>query len=113
MNPEDIKKIATMVSTNMEDYVRTTVYEHQIEKGKEVSALHREIKDQLKELSRVLTEVKAKVDTHDLVVQELMNMYRTGGTVRKFFISIIIGIPSLAAFAGSIIYLYNLFKTNI
>lgn len=102
-----------MVSTNMEDYVRTTVYEHQIEKGKEVSALHREIKDQLKELSRVLTEVKAKVDTHDLVVQELMNMYRTGGTVRKFFISIIIGIPSLAAFAGSIIYLYNLFKTNI
>lgn len=113
MKPEDIKQIADIVSMNIEDYVKSTVYEHNIEKGREVSALHREIKDQLKDLSRVLTEVKAKVDTHDLVVQELMNIYRTGGTVKKFVISIIIGIPSLAAFAGGIIYLYNLFKTHL
>lgn len=91
----------------MEDYVKTTVYEHGVLKDKEVSTLHREIRDQLKNISEEVSTLKVIVKQHDDVIQELRQMYKTANIIKKFFITIIVGIPTLAACASSAIYLYK------
>lgn len=117
MDQSDVKSIVNGLRDSINEIVKTTVYEHHVLKDKEISSLHREINNNMKGMSDKMEymsiniqDVKTKVDSHDTVIKELMEVYKTAGTVKKMFISVIVGIPSLAAFFAGLIYLAKLFE---
>ncbi len=97
----------------MEDYVKTTMYEHGVLKDKEISTLHREIRDELRNMNTEVSLLKTMVMNHDALIQEVRQMYKTANTIKKLFLTVIVGIPTIAACISSAIYMYRqLFNYN-
>jgi len=107
MDSKDIKSIVDQLASHIEEQVKTTIYEHGVLKDKEVSGLHREINAKLGALTSNMEVVSKTVSNHDEVIQELRQLYKTAGTIKKFFITIIVGVPSLAAFVAGVAYIYH------
>lgn len=110
MNPEDIKQIVEGLRESIEVQVRESVYEQTKHKDREISALHREINEKLGTQGDLMIELKDIVQSHDEVVNQLKDLYKTSGYIKKFILWVLVFIPMVSgAFAGAK-YLYNLIK---
>lgn len=110
MEQHDIQKIIDGLRSSIELHVKEAVYEQSMLKDKEVSSLHREIKDKLNKLDNKFDGVKLKLDEHDLVIKEIMSIYTASGWIKKGIMWFILFVPSAAAFFVGSKYLYHLFK---
>lgn len=100
----NIKELAKEITLNLtpqvEEMVKTQVYQQTLYKDKEVSGLHKEILD-------AISSVKETVDSHDKVIKEWMEVWKTAGVVKKWFMAFLIFIPTFAAFIAGIVYIKN------
>lgn len=97
----------------------TVIYSHQ-SKEKETSSLHREILNKITDMEENVKDMKVKVDNHDETIREVtvllpdikgaIETWKTTSNVGRILISVVVGVPALAAFVGGIIYLLNFFK---
>lgn len=111
MTPEEIASLREGLIVGLKDeinlFVKESVVEQVKSKDKEVSSLHREIRDDIKVL-------KDLVSGHDEVIQELRQLYKTSGYIKRFILWILIFVPSVAGFFGGLKYLYDLIiKHNV
>lgn len=110
MTESDTQKIIDGISAGLADHIREVVYEQTKSKDEEISALHREIRNDIKDLAGKMSEVKEVVDSHDSFISEMRDIVRTGGLLKKAFIWILMFVPSVAAFLAGIRYIYESFK---
>lgn len=103
MQDPAIQNIIDGISKSLEGKIVETVYLQTQHKDKEVSSLHREIRDDIKILKDVVT-------AHDEVIQELRQLYKTSGYIKRFILWILIFVPSVAGFFAGLKYLYDLIK---
>ena len=106
MKPDDIQKIIDGISVSIEDKISEAVYEQTKSKDAEVSALHREIRDDIKAMRNT-------VDAHDVVIKEIMSIYRTSDMIKKAITWCILFVPAVAACVAGYIYLRELLKANL
>jgi len=110
MTEDDINKIVEGLRTAVDIQVREQVYEQTKSKDQEVSGLHREIKNELKELGATMKAIKITVDSHDTVINEIMDIYKTSSRITKAILWIVLFVPGVAAFVAGINYLTHLNK---
>ncbi len=116
MEKYEVEHIIAGVKDSINDLVRESVYEQTKSKDAEVSDLHKEILDQIGALadkvdtsSENVTAMKVTLDEHDVVIKEVMDIYKTSGHIKKVIIWLIFFIPSVAAFIGGVLYIKSLF----
>lgn len=103
MSNDQVDRIVERLAPLILESVKEHVYEQTKDKDQEVSNLHREILDGIKDL-------KETVDSHDKFIKEWDNVWRTAGTIKKWFLAILIFVPTIAGFVAGISYLRNIFK---
>lgn len=103
MDDPNVQKIIDGLKTSIESMVHDTVYEQTKHKDAEISTLHREIRDDIK----ILKEI---VKSHDEVIQELRQLYKTSGYIKKFILWFLLFVPSVAGFFAGLKYLHDLTK---
>lgn len=103
MESTDIQKIVEGLKDTINVSIVEAVYEQTKHKDKEVSTLHREIRDDIKTLKEI-------VKSHDEVIQELRQLYKTSGYIKKFVLWVLVFVPSVAGFFAGLKYLYELTK---
>lgn len=117
MTPEDIKKIQDGIVSGLKNdinvLVKESVYEQTKHKDEEVSGLHREINKKLDDLGDSFGEVRLIVDKHDIVIQEILEIYKTSSWIKKAILWIILFIPSVAAFIAGLSYIIKILKNNV
>ena len=117
MNPREISVLRDGLISGLKEEINLLVLESVNEQAKhkdeEVSGLHREIKNSLLSQSNSINELKELVKSHDEVIQELRQIYKTSGYIKKFILWILVFIPSVAGFFGGLRYLYNLIVDNL
>lgn len=102
---DNVQKIIDGLRSSIESMVHETVYVQTQDKDKEISTLHREIRDDIKTLKDI-------VKSHDEVIQELRQLYKTSGYIKKFILWFLLFIPSVAGFFAGLKYLYELIKNS-
>ena len=108
INDGDVHKIIHSLQGMLDLMVKENVYEQTKHKDKEISGLHREILDKMGGISEKVSEMKTTLDAHDIVIRELMEIYKTSGHIKKVLIWIIMFVPSVAAFLAGIYYIKGL-----
>lgn len=103
MESVDIQKIIDGLKDTINLSITEAVYEKTKHKDAEVSTLHREIRDDIKTLKDI-------VKAHDEVIQELRQLYKTSGYIKKFILWFLLFVPSVAGFFAGLKYLYDLIK---
>lgn len=103
MENKDILQIVEGLKDTINVSIAEAVYEQTKHKDAEVSSLHREIRDDIKALKDI-------VKAHDEVIQELRQLYKTSGYIKRFILWILIFVPSVAGFFAGLKYLYDLIK---
>ncbi len=109
MEEQAVKKIVEGVNESLLLSIKEQVYEQTKLKDKEVSSLHREIRDDIKGLKSNVLDMKAKLDSHDKVIQEITLLYKTSGLIKKIIMWFIVFIPAVSAFIAGWIYIKDLF----
>lgn len=99
------KEITSSLATTIEEMVKTQVYQQTVHKDSEVSGLHQEI------LTKI-DSVKQTVDSHDKIIQEWNEIWKTAGIVKKWVMALLIFVPTFAAFIAGVVYIKNLFHIN-
>lgn len=110
MEDKDLDNLVLKLAESIDIKVKEEVYLQTLSKDKEVSALHREIRDDIKGLIAALAEVKEKVDAHDLVINEIMDIYKTSSRITRGILWLIVFVPGAAAFVAGLNYFYHLNK---
>lgn len=109
MNDADLTNLVDKLKSAIEDQVKETVYLQTLQKDREVSGLHREINNKLRVLTSGMEEVKVVIGKHDVVISEIMDIYKTSGRIKKVIVWVILFVPSVAAFLVASDYIYHLF----
>ncbi len=105
MDKEEIQILSENIKDSLQILVQETVYEQTKHKDKEVSGLHRQILQEMKGVGDKVEAMKVTLDQHDVVIKELMDIYKTSGHIKKVIIWIILFVPSVAAFIAGLHYL--------
>lgn len=108
MDKQDIKNIVVELKDSIDLAVRETVYEQTKHKDKEVSALHREIKNQLDVHAESMEELKTMIKEHDAFIKKVQRIIESSGYLRKFFLWVLVFVPSIAGFVAGLKYIYGL-----
>lgn len=103
METKDIQSIVEGLKDTINLSITEAVYEQTKHKDQEVSSLHREIRDDIKALKEI-------VKAHNEVIQELRQLYKTSGYIKKFILWFLLFVPSVAGFFAGLKYLYDLIK---
>lgn len=112
MEQKDVENIIGRLSDALNLKVTEEVYEQTKHKDKEISALHREIREDIKFLKESFVGVKSVVDSHDEFIKEVQQIIKTSGYIRKFFLWILVFVPSVSAFIAGLKYIYDSIKNT-
>lgn len=107
MEDKDISKIVSGLKESINIMVTESVYEQTKYKDEEVSGLHREINNKLTEQGRSIDKLTKLIEDHDTVIQELRQIYKTSGYIKKFILWFLVFVPSVAGFVAGIKYIHD------
>ena len=110
MTKDELRQLEEAISDSLKLKIKEQVYEQTLSKDKEVSGLHREIRNEIKSLSEEFKDIKEKLDAHDLVIKEIMQIYTTSSFIKKVIMWFILFVPIVAAFFAGLKYLYDFFR---
>ncbi len=105
----DVEKITSGLHDALDILVKENVYEQTKHKDKEISGLHRQILGEMRVVAEKVDKMKTTLDEHDIVIKELMDIYKTSGHIKKVIIWLIFFVPSVAAFVAGVLYIKGLF----
>jgi len=108
----ELDTLVDKLSKKIEEQVKETVYVQTLHKDREVSDLHKEIRDDIRNLAEVVHELKAVVDNHDDFIKETRDIIRASGWVKKAIMWCIVFIPTVAAFVAGVLYLDKIFNSK-
>lgn len=111
-NHADLDTLVEKLSKKIEEQVKETVYVQTLHKDKEVSGLHREIRDDIANLAEIVQEMKTVVDNHDDFIKETRDIIRASGIIKKGIMWCIVFIPTVAAFVAGVLYLDKIFNKH-
>ncbi len=110
MEQKDIQAIIDGLSRSIEDRVVEAVYEQQKHKDAEVSALHRQINERLKDQGELMEKMSATVEDHNDFIDELRQIVKTAGFLKKSILWVLIFVPMVSAFFAAARYIYEIIK---